>query len=171
MCTGLFSCVQVSFHVYRSLSWEWGITHVNDTRVWYDSMTCVIWFNHMCDMIQSHLCHSSFQCVCVIWLSYEWWYSFLCVSWFILLIPMCVVIYITHFYVWCYSFLCVVFHKDAGRLRACDMTYSSFIWIIHMNDSTHSYLCCDSHVSWEIYWQIARIGIFRTNLTCESQHT
>ena len=56
---------------------------------WHDSLICVTWFIHACDLIHSCVWHDSFMCVtwlidvCDMILSYAWHNSFICVTWFI----------------------------------------------------------------------------------------
>jgi len=36
---------------------------MTQSHVWHDSVTCVTWLSHMCDMTQSHVWHNPFICV------------------------------------------------------------------------------------------------------------
>jgi len=99
--------------------------------VWHDSIICVTWLNHVCDMTHSYVWHDSI--ICVTWLtlacdvtqSYVWHDSIICVTW---LTHMCDM---THSYVW--RVFCVF-------TRVSLLTCMCVTWLNHMCDMTHSYV-------------------------------
>jgi len=113
-------------------------TRVAHSYLWYDTIICVIWLIHMCEVTHS----------------FVWRVSFICVTW---LICMCAM---THSYVWHDSFVGVTW-----LMCMCDMTHSCvwhdpFIcvtWLIHMCDMTHLYVWCDSSVC--VPWLIHMCGV------------
>jgi len=98
--------------------------------VWHDSLICVTWLIHMCDMTHSYVWRDSF--ICVTWLIhtcnvthyYVWHDSFIRVTWLIHTFVM------THSYVW---------HDSSVGLYACFIHIIS-MFIIYMCDNV-IYIC------------------------------
>jgi len=120
--------------------------------VWHDSLICVTWLTHMCDMTHSYVWHDSL--ICVTWLphmcdmtqSYVRHDSLICVTW---LTHMCD---LTHSYVWHDSLIELPTSTRTSLSRAityvCRESFMSVTWLIHvydMNSFKQTYRVAKTH--------------------------
>jgi len=133
--------------------------HVTQRLVWHDSVICVTWLIHMCDMTHSYVWRDSFICVtwhihmCDTTHSCVWHDPFICVT--RLNHHMCGMTPSSH--VWNDTSIILPFICVTWFIHECDTTHLSHVWhdsfitwvawLIHMCDMTHSYVWHDSFVS------------------------
>jgi len=125
--------------------------------VWHDSLRCVLWLNHECDVTHSHVRRDSIMCVihmCAMTQSDVWHDALICATWCIHTCDM------TYTCVWRDSIIYVTWrihksHMDSYECHSCachidtNHCYESLIWIIAMNHV--SFMICHSYNTGEAW--------------------